>query len=140
MSKKSAIFGRWRHPLSITIPSVCLISERKRAIDDYRHLLQTVSLIIPFILFAVIITIHISCTGSRRRIDRVFAVTLESLLFGRWHHPLSITIPSVCLISERKRAIDDYRHLLQTMSLIIPFILFASFCRSSFLPRLSCVV
>ena len=77
--KKSAIFGRWRHPLSITIPSVCLISERKRAIDDYRHLLQTMSLIIPFILFAVIITVHISCTGSRRRIDRVFAVTLESL-------------------------------------------------------------
>ena len=79
VSKKNAIFGRWRHPLSITIPSVCLISKRKRAIDDYRHLLQTMSLIIPFILFAVIITIHISCTGSRRRIDRVFAVTLESL-------------------------------------------------------------
>ena len=58
-------------PLSITIPCVCLSGERKRAIDDYRHLLQTMSLIISCIVFALIITINISCTGSRRQKARV---------------------------------------------------------------------
>ena len=57
--------------LSITIPSVCLSSERIRATDDYRH--QTMSLIISCIVFALIITINISCIANRRQ-KAVFAI------------------------------------------------------------------
>ena len=49
-------------PLSITYRS-----ERKRAIYDFRHFLQTMSLMISCIVFALVITINISCTASRRQ-------------------------------------------------------------------------
>ena len=75
----------WRPPLSIAIPSVSISisSERKRAINDYRHrrrhLLQTMSLIISCIVFALIITINISCTGGRRQIAHAFAMPLPRI-------------------------------------------------------------
>ena len=51
----------------------------KRAIDDHRHLLQTMSLIIhvPCIVFALIITINILCTGIQKA--RVFAMPLPRI-------------------------------------------------------------
>ncbi len=61
-------------PLSITYRS-----ERKRAIYDFRHFLQTMSLMISCIVFALIITINISCTASRRQKARVFAMPLPRI-------------------------------------------------------------
>ena len=54
--------------------------------------------------------------------------TRNDLLQFELAPPLSITIPSVCLSRERKRAIDDYRHLLQTMSLIIIYYIMYCIC------------
>ena len=52
--------------LSCCQSPLLVFSECKRAIDNYRHILQTMSLIIARIVFALIITINISCTAVDR--------------------------------------------------------------------------
>ena len=60
-------------PLSITIPSACLSKQRER--KGYRRLPASSSNRI----FALIITINISCTGSRRQKARFFAMPLSRI-------------------------------------------------------------
>ena len=71
---------RFELALLITIPSVCLSSERKTAIDDYRHLpqSQTMSLTLLIIMYCICLDYYnehaMHMTGSRRQIARVFAM------------------------------------------------------------------
>ena len=61
-------------PLSVTIPSTCLSKQRAR--KGYRGLPASSS---NRIVFALIITINVSCTGSRRQKACVFAMPLPRI-------------------------------------------------------------
>ncbi len=71
----------WVGAAPVNHHSLCLSlsGERKRAIDDYRHFLHTMSWIISCIVFAMITTINISCTARRRQKAHVFAMPLPRI-------------------------------------------------------------